>query len=116
LPIPAGRPVLVGGPPVMNMAALGASLFKAFRGSKWAKKLADRLHLKPGFLRCKVLDAEPVDVTTGEVVVQQNDFTVPGRLPLVWDRYYASHDTRCGATGVGWQTPADIRLELMRHD
>lgn len=116
LPIPVGRPVLVGGPPVMNMAAAAKGMFKAFQGSKWAKKLADKLHLKSGFLRCTVLKAEPVDVTTGEVVVQQNDFTVSGRLPLVWDRYYASHDRHAGAVGFGWQTPADIRLELMRNE
>ena len=115
LPIPAGRPVLVGGPPIMNMAAAAKGLFKAFRGSKWAKALADKLNLKSGFLRCNVLKAEPVDVTTGEVVVQQNDFTVSGRLPLVWDRYYASHNRHAGAVGFGWQTPADIRLELMRN-
>ncbi|WP_241239068.1 RHS repeat-associated core domain-containing protein [Burkholderia stagnalis] len=116
LPIPAGRPVLVGGPPVMNMAAAAKGLFKAFQGSKWAKALADKLGLKPGFLRCKVLKAEPVDVTTGEVVVQHNDFTVSGRLPLVWDRDYASNDYRMGAVGFGWQTPADIRLALMSNE
>ena len=116
LPIPAGRPVLVGGPPIVNMAALAKGLFKAFRGSKFAKALADKLHLKPGFLKCKVLDAEPVDSITGEVIVQQRDFTVEGRLPLAWNRHYASHDMRRGETGVGWQTPADIRLELMRHE
>ncbi|WP_175906944.1 RHS repeat-associated core domain-containing protein [Burkholderia sp. BCC1640] len=116
LPIPAGRPVLVGGPPIMNMAAAAKGLFKAFRGSKWAKTLADKLKLKSGFLRCNVLKAEPVDVTTGEVVVQQRDFTVAGRLPLVWDRHYTSHNVHDGAVGVGWQTPADIRLELTRHD
>ncbi|WP_321785145.1 RHS repeat-associated core domain-containing protein [Burkholderia pyrrocinia] len=116
LPIPAGRPVLVGGPPIMNMVAAAKGLFKGFQGSKWAKALADKLHLKSGFLRCNVLKAEPVDVTTGEVVVEQSDFTVPGRLPLVWNRYYASHARHAGATGFGWQTPAVIRLELMRND
>ncbi|MXN75843.1 type IV secretion protein Rhs [Burkholderia sp. 4701] len=116
LPIPAGRPVLVGGPPVMNMAAAAKGLFKAFQGSKWAKALADKLHLKPGFLRCKVLKAEPVDATTGEVVVQHGDFTVSGRLPLEWERHYASHVCDDGAVGVGWQTPADIRLCMMPND
>ncbi|WP_080402154.1 RHS repeat-associated core domain-containing protein [Burkholderia ubonensis] len=116
LPIPAERPVLVGGPPIVNMVAAAKGLFKGFQGSKWAKALADKLNLKPGFLRCNVLKAEPVDVTTGEVIVQQNDFTVSGRLPLVWDRYYASHDRHAGAVGFGWQTPADIRLELMRNE
>ncbi|WP_081077011.1 RHS repeat-associated core domain-containing protein [Burkholderia pseudomultivorans] len=116
LPIPAGRPVFVGGPPIVNMAAAAKGLFKAFQGSKWAKALADKLNLKSGFLRCNVLKAEPVDVTTGEVVVQQNDFTVSGRLPLVWDRHYASHDRYAGTIGIGWQTPADIRLELIRNE
>ncbi|WP_232437393.1 RHS repeat-associated core domain-containing protein [Burkholderia ubonensis] len=116
LPIPAGRPVLVGGPPIMNMAAAAKGLFKAFQGSDWAKALADKLNLKPGFLRCNVLKAEPVDVTTGAVVVQQSDFTVLGRLPLVWERHYASHNPYDGAVGAGWQTPADIRLELMPHE
>nr|WP_217443027.1 RHS repeat-associated core domain-containing protein [Burkholderia diffusa] len=116
LPIPAGRPVLVGGPPIMNMAAAAKGLFKAFQGSKWAKALADKLHLKSGFLRCNVLKAEPVDATTGEVVVQQRDFTVSGRLPLIWERYYASHSEYDGAVGTGWQTPADIRLELVRNE
>ncbi|WP_175918004.1 RHS repeat-associated core domain-containing protein [Burkholderia pyrrocinia] len=116
LPIPAGRPVLVGGPPIMNMAAAAKGLFKAFQGSKWAKALADKLNLKSGFLRCNVLKAEPVDATTGEVVVQQNDFIVLGRLPLVWERNYGSHNSFDGAVGAGWQTPADIRLELMPNE
>ncbi|WP_063901097.1 RHS repeat-associated core domain-containing protein [Burkholderia ubonensis] len=116
LPIPVGRPVMVGGPPVVNMVAAAKGLFNAFRGSGWAKALADKLHLKSGFLRCNVLKAEPVDATKGEVVVQQRDFIVAERLPLEWDRYYSSHDTHAGAVGVGWQTPADIRLELLPND
>ncbi|WP_244109247.1 RHS repeat-associated core domain-containing protein [Burkholderia anthina] len=116
LPIPAGRPVLVGGPPIVNMAAAAKGLFKAFQGSKWAKALADKLNLKSGFLRCNVLQAEPVDSITGEVIVQQHDFTIMGRLPLEWDRFYASHNKYKGMVGVGWQTPADIRLELGLHN
>ncbi|KVV43713.1 type IV secretion protein Rhs [Burkholderia ubonensis] len=115
LPIPTGRPVIVGGPPIVNMAALAKGLFKAFRGSKWARALANELHLKPGFLRCKVLGADPVDMTTGEVVMRQHDFSVSGRLILKWERHYASNHRYVGATGFGWQTPADIRLELTRH-
>lgn len=110
LPIPAGRPVLVGGPPMFNMAAVAKALFKAFRGSALAKKLFEKF--PSGFIKCVIFDAEPVNSVTGEVVVQQHDFTVAGRLPLVWDRYYASHDTFCGVAGQGWQTPADTRLEL----
>lgn len=114
LPIPAGRPVLVGGPPVMNMMAAAAALFKAFRGSKLAKKLFE--NFPSGFIKCVIFDAEPVNSITGEVVVQQNDFTVEGRLPLVWDRYYASHDDFAGALGHGWRSLADTRIELVRDD
>lgn len=110
LPIPAGRPVLVGGPPMFNMAAVLKGLFMAFRGSQLAKDLFK--NWPSGFIKCVIFDAEPVNSVTGEVVVQQSDFTVTGRLPLEWNRYYASHDTFCGVAGNGWQTPADTRLEL----
>ncbi len=115
MPIPLGRPVLIGGPPVFNMMAVAKGLFRRFQGSKWARNLADALHLPPGKIRCALLKAEPVHVITGEVIVQQNDFTVEGRLPLVWDRYYASHTAFSGAAGLAWQTPADIRLECLQH-
>lgn len=59
---------------------------------------------------------EPVDGVTGEVIVQQHDFTVTGRLPLVWNRYYATHDMQMGVVGIGWRTPGDIRLDLFEHD
>jgi RHS repeat-associated protein len=112
LPIPAGNPVLVGGPPIMNMMAAAAALFKAFRGSALAKRIFR--NFPSGYIKCVVFDAEPVNSITGEVVVQQRDFTVEGRLPLTWDRYYASHDPFVGALGRGWQCPADIRVEFLR--
>ncbi len=113
LPIPMGRPVVVGGMPVLNLFALMMGLFKIFRGSKLAKKLAEKLGLKSGFLKCTILDAEPVNSITGEVVVEQNDFVVEGRFPLVWDRYYGSQKAVTGVIGQRWQCPADIRLEVL---
>ncbi|WP_016677410.1 RHS repeat-associated core domain-containing protein, partial [Yersinia pestis] len=113
LPIPMGRPVVVGGMPVLNLLALMMGLFKIFRGSKLAKKLAEKLGLKSGFLKCTILDAEPVNSITGEVVVEQNDFVVEGRFPLVWDRYYGSQKAVTGVIGQRWQCPADIRLEVL---
>ncbi|MBK5072187.1 RHS domain-containing protein [Budviciaceae bacterium CWB-B4] len=111
LPIPVGRPVLVGGPPTLNFLAIALALFKAFRGSKLAKKLFSKL--PPGFVKCKIFDAEPVNSITGEVIVQQNDFEVDGRLPLIWDRYYSGHQAYDGAIGHIWLTPADIHLSLV---
>jgi hypothetical protein len=124
LPIPSGRPVLVGGPPIFNMIAVAKplfkALFKAFRESGAATALADKLHLKPcgegwsGKFR-HFLTGDPVNPINGEVVVERHDFTIEGRLPLVWDRFYGSQNLPDAATGVGWQCPADIRLELLAH-
>ena len=66
--------------------------------------------MKPGFLKCKVLRAEPVDITTGEVVVEQQDYSIPGRIPIEWNRHYGTHSDRTGVCGYGWETPADARL------
>jgi YD repeat-containing protein len=53
---------------------------------------------------------EPVNCVTGEVFVDQTDFTLPGRIPLEWRRHYGSQNSRPGLCGHGWQTPADARL------
>ena len=55
---------------------------------------------------------DPVDAVIGEVILDQQDFTIPGRLPITWERHYGSQNTRTGATGRGWESFADIRLEL----
>jgi RHS repeat-associated protein len=56
------------------------------------------------------IKGEPVNALTGEVVVEQKDFTLPGRIPLVWTRRYGSQHPQRGVCGRGWQTPADARL------
>ncbi len=53
---------------------------------------------------------DPVNCVTGEVLVNQTDFTLPGRIPLTWSRRYGSQNSRSGLCGHGWQTPADARL------
>ncbi|SAK80503.1 rhsD protein [Caballeronia calidae] len=129
LPIPASRPVLVGGAPVPSIAALAGmamrkanahAMSKPPKFCKVSKAIQDRLgDGKWGkFLKgvCQRAFGEPVDGVTGEVIVEQHDFTVSGRLPLVWNRFYASHDMQAGLAGHGWRTPADIRLDLFEHD
>lgn len=118
--------VVVGGAPIISLTAMA---FKAaFAGlgklakSKFFQKWLDKFrefrkakfgHLPSGFLKCKILRAEPVNIVTGEVSVEQEDFVLPGRIPLPWVRKYTSNNTRAGACGHGWETPADIRIE---HD
>lgn len=127
LAIPAT--VKVGGAPtisMMGMAArgafaglgklaksrLGRAMGEGFR--KFRKKLFK--NMDPGFLKCKVLRAEPVNILTGEVNVEQVDFRLPWRIPVEWVRQYASGRTRVGACGAGWETPADARLEIDASD
>ncbi len=110
--------VVVGGPPTISLmgmlfkgafAALGkfakSGLFKRMRKALFKK-------MDPGFLKCTILRAEPVNILTGAVAVDQEDFTLPGRIPLEWVRSYSSSSNRKGLCGVGWETIGDIRLEV----
>lgn len=121
--------VFVGGAPTISM--MGMAMRGAFAGlgklakSKFAKRLGERFkkfrqklfkNMDSGFLKCKVLRAEPVNILTGEVSVEQVDFTLPGRIPIEWVRSYASNRSRRGACGVGWESPADARLEFDLQD
>jgi RHS repeat-associated protein len=60
----------------------------------------------------KSMVGEPVNAVTGEVILTQTDFTLPGRIPLTWTRHYGSQNQYEGVLGRGWQTPADARLEV----
>lgn len=125
LSIPGPQPVLVGGPPTISLMALGMRLGMVALGrffkSKLFRRMMDRFqkfrqklfkNMKGGFLKCKILRAEPVDITTGEVVVEQEDFQLPWPIPLSWTRRYRSGSDAVGAVGHGWETLADSRLVL----
>ena len=119
--------VTVGGPPTVSWTALAfraafAGLGKLRKSAFFRKKMdvfanwrkGKWGHLPPGFLKCRVLRAEPVDIRDGSVVVNHQDFSIPGRLPLAWKRSYGSRRAaEPGFCGNGWLTPADIRLELL---
>ena len=61
-----------------------------------------------------------VHAATGALVLggaTQTDFSLPGALPLVWERRYCSYaDVAqggvCGVLGHGWRTPLELRLEV----
>jgi RHS repeat-associated protein len=110
--------VFVGGPPtisLMGMAFKGlfAGLGKLAKSGLF-KRMRQKLfkNMNPGFLKCKILRAEPVNILTGEVSVEQEDFSLPGRIPLQWVRTYSSGNRHDGLCGPGWETPADARLEI----
>ena len=120
----ASANVLIGGVPMPSLLslAMAAAIKGLMKGlgkvgralERSTRSLRQRLtrNMKPGFLRCTLLRAEPVDVVTGEVVVDQQDFSVPGRIRIDWNRHYGSASNRRGLCGYGWETPADARLVL----
>lgn len=114
--------VFVGGPPtvsLMGMAMKGvfAGLGKLAKSGVF-KRLRQKLfkNLKPGFLKCTILRAEPVNILSGAVSLAQQDFQLPGRIDVDWLRCYSSSDAYVGVCGTGWQTLLDIRLEVDAAD
>lgn len=51
----------------------------------------------------KTTSAHPVDVATGQKLLTHDDFTLPGRMPIRWNRRYRSADQRTGGFGVAWK-------------
>lgn len=120
-PITGTPNVLIGGIPMPSLTnmLLGAAFKAALSGlGKLIKGLWSKLgkfnFIKriESFINCKILRREPVNILTGEVAVDQLDFKLPWPIELGWVRRYRSGSRRIGLCGVGWETPADARLEL----
>ncbi len=62
-------------------------------------------------------EGHPVDVATGEVVDDATDVTLPGLIPLVFERRYASsrRSDRSSALGPGWAHSYDQWIEEGDH-
>jgi RHS repeat-associated protein len=57
----------------------------------------------------------PVHIPTGAKILageEECDFTLDGRLPLVWQRLYNSRNDAAGALGRGWTLPHEYFLTL----
>jgi len=136
--IPMGMPVLVGGPPTINMAALGmAAVMKALgpalkklralqKKSARVKKISDAIHNKanklmdklgvPPNIRNKVhksictVTGHPVDVASGKLFTEAIDFELPGPIPLRWERTWFSTSVYNGPLGHGWHHNYDLEL------
>lgn len=110
----SGSPnVLIGGFPMPGWMAILRGLGKLLKKARARIASTKRVQaMAPGFIKCNILGAEPVNFVTGEVVLEHEDFSLPWRIPLAWTRRYGSQEGWSGVCGVGWQTPADARLEF----
>ncbi len=134
--IPAGMPVMVGGPPTIDMMAMAmkagmAGLGKAFKklkATKAMKKASDKIHdaaeaamkkMKvPKNARNKVhkgicsVTGHPVDIASGKVFTDQVDFEIPGPIPLKWERTWFSTSIYDGPLGHGWHHSYDMGMVI----
>ncbi|MFJ1382450.1 DUF6531 domain-containing protein [Capnocytophaga canimorsus] len=110
----AGKPVLVGGPPTIDLFQLSMQLGLKGMGKLW-KKTGDKFQdvidsikkknpklgaiLQP--VKCKLF-GEPVDAATGRVYSTNTDIELSGFLPFVWERTYYSDAQVKGALGYNW--------------
>jgi RHS repeat-associated protein len=137
--IPAGLPVLIGGPPVpnmmgmalkalqkMGMKAMGNLIRKFQKNSKFFKRVSVVLRRKakkickklgvPKSVQNKIskgictVTGHPVDVATGKVFTDNIDFELPGPIPLVWERTWFSTSVYDGPLGRGWHHSCDWAL------
>ncbi|MBK9578118.1 MAG: hypothetical protein IPO40_13665 [Fibrobacteres bacterium] len=134
--IPMGLPVLIGGPPTIDMslmvakakAAIKGKLLKKLQNTKmwkavsqkihnFAKKVMDKLKIpKKSKIRDLVHDyicsktGHPVDIASGKVTTEHIDFAFPGPIPFEWKRWYSSASSYDGPLGVGWHHPYDMAL------
>lgn len=60
----------------------------------------------------KTQSAHPVDVATGQKLLTHDDFTLPGRVPIRWNRRYRSADQRTGSFGVAWKLQYSTEIQL----
>ncbi|NLR78341.1 DUF6531 domain-containing protein [Chitinophaga eiseniae] len=107
----AGKPVLVGGPPTIDlfqlMFKLGLKGLSKAAGAVLQKiidKIESRFPKLAAILqnfKCKWF-GEPVDAVSGRVYARSTDFELPGPIPLVWERTYYSDAAVNGPLGYNW--------------
>ncbi|MGN7785266.1 DUF6531 domain-containing protein [Niabella sp. 22666] len=120
--ISSGGPVLVGGPPTIDLFQLMLSLGIKGLSKAW-KKLGDKFQdiinkiSKKNEKLANILQSikcksfgEPVDAATGRVIHTNIDFDLPGPIPLVWERTYYSDAEVETSLGYNWHHSYNIGL------
>lgn len=127
-PIPPGRQIITNPMPApFNPVALVGKMAKAALGrffAKMQKKAAKKLHdvvnasVKNGKLNgmlhkaiCTVT-GHPVDVASGTFFTDEEDFSLPGPIPLSWERTWYSKSDYQGPLGYGWHHSYDIAMAI----
>jgi RHS repeat-associated protein len=98
------------------LAALGKAVPKIRRRTQGRHNSQERVEVGTApvarWTPCPCSVGSPVIVATGEKVLSETDFELPGDLTLVWSRHYRSGDVRDGWFGQGWSHPLGLELHL----
>ncbi len=132
IPIPLGKPVIVGGPYVPDLMGMLMALAMSFGfgalmkiGGKALKKGLTALN--HGVLKkfkcteslskkfCKH-GFEPVNLINGSVLYEGVDFELPGPIPIRWERNWYSDSGYEGLLGHGTHLSYDLTLLEMPGD
>ncbi|MCC9020626.1 DUF6531 domain-containing protein [Flavobacterium lipolyticum] len=124
LPIPTGKPVMVGGPYPPDwggvltglLASIGFStlmkkargLIKKFNTSGKSPKGLKRILCRFGF--------EPINLINGAVIYEGSDFSITSPIPLNWERSWYSDSPYVGWLGHGVHSVYDRAVELYPED
>ena len=112
LAVPKGAPILIGGPPSLDIMA-------AVMGAVRTTSISSALHalvsglpitrLRNALSRIVcVFTGHPVDEATGKVITDKVDAELPRPLPLKIERFYSSaFASREGPLGHGWSLSLD---------
>jgi RHS repeat-associated protein len=125
--IPAGQPVMVGGPPTIDMMAMAtkmgmSSLGKLAGGAKKAAKKGKAAKKAKAASKNKVSKnactstGHPVDVAMGKVFTDGVDLELPGPVPFRWERTWYSNSDYEGPIGHGWHHSYDMALFIDRDE
>ncbi|WP_315814934.1 DUF6531 domain-containing protein [Paraflavitalea speifideaquila] len=132
IPIPAGKPVVVGGPYLPDLMGMLMGLVMSFgfgallkAGGKLMKKALKALNHKvlKKFKCTQSLSKkfckhgfEPVNLINGSVLYDGVDFELPGPIPLKWERSWYSDSGYEGLMGHGTHCSYDLTMLVMEQD
>ncbi|WP_422091459.1 RHS repeat-associated core domain-containing protein [Tenacibaculum ovolyticum] len=125
LPIPTGKPVIVGapyGPDMMGMVMGLAMSFGFGAIMRYAGKLLNKLAKKIGNGSNKMskwlckLGFEPINLVTGAVVYDGLDFELPSPIPFAWERTWDSDSDYVGILGHGVHCKYDRAVQIFPEE
>ncbi|WP_378175757.1 DUF6531 domain-containing protein [Aquimarina sp. SS2-1] len=124
IPLPMGKPVNVGGPYAPDLMGMlmalvmsygfGALMKGAGKGlTKLNHKVLKKFPATQGLSKkmCK-MGFEPVDLVTGRMVYEGEDFSIAGQIPIRWERNWYSDSEYEGIMGHGMHCNYDLALHI----